>query len=168
MLCERARLYCFFVEADRARVQELCDRVLKQPTGGALRYRVPRLPPVILTFGVIAGLRSLHPDHAGRGSASEPEAAIWVPAVAQRLEDGHYVDDHLTIFMPYIWVDDPIAFASGREVYGFAKTQGGCASSPTRVGIPGDGGPPDPPAELALDVYGAAEYGPGSELGRSG
>ena len=168
LLCERARLYCFFVAADRARVQELCDRVLKQPTGGALRYRVPRLAPVILTFGVIAGLRSLHPAHAGRGSASEPEAAIWVPAVAQRLEDGHYVDDHLTIFMPYIWVDDPIAFASGREVYGFAKTQGWMRRLPDpRADRPDDGGPPDPPPELALDVYGAAEYGPGSELGRT-
>jgi uncharacterized protein with NAD-binding domain and iron-sulfur cluster len=170
LLCERARLYCFFVEADRARVQELCDRVLKQPTGGALRYRVPRLPPVILTFGVIAGLRSLHPDHAGRGSASEPEAAIWVPAIAQRLEDGRYVDDHLAIFMPYIWVDDPIAFASGREVYGFAKTQGWMRRLPDPRGDPdadGGGAPPDPPAELALDVYGAAEYGPGSELGRT-
>jgi uncharacterized protein with NAD-binding domain and iron-sulfur cluster len=168
LVCERARLYCFFLQADRARVQELCDRVLKQPTGGTLRYRVPRLPPVILTFGVIAGLRSLHPGHAGRGSASEPEAAVWVPTIAQRLEAGRYVDDHLAIFMPYIWVDDPIAFASGREVYGFAKTQGWMRRLPDpRADDPVGVGPPDPPAELALDVYGAAEYGPGSELGRT-
>ena len=168
LLCDRARLYCFFVAADRARVQGLCDRVFKQPTGGAVRYRVPRLAPVILTFGVIAGLRSLHPDHAGRGSASEPEAAIWVPAIAQRLEDGAYVDDHLAMFMPYIWVDDPIAFASGREVYGFAKTQGWMRRLPDpRADRLDRGGPPDPPPELALDVYGAAEYGPGSELGRT-
>ena len=91
-----------------------------------------------------------------------------MPAIAQRLEDGHYVDDHLTIFMPYIWVDDPIAFASGREVYGFAKTQGWMRRLPDpRADRPDDGGPPDPPPELALDVYGAAEYGPGSELGRT-
>ena len=170
LLCERARLYCFFVETDRARVQQLCDRVLKQPTGGALRYRVPRLAPVILTFGMIAGLRSLHSDHAGRGSASESEAAIWVPTIGQRHEDGRYVDDHLAIFMPYIWVDDPIAFASGREVYGFAKTQGWMRS----LGDPradaespyGAQAPRNPPDELVLDVHGAAEYGAGSELGR--
>jgi uncharacterized protein with NAD-binding domain and iron-sulfur cluster len=170
LLCERARLYCFFVKTDRPRVQQLCDRALKQPTGGSLRYRVSRLAPVVLSFGVIAGLRSLHPDHAGRGSASEPEAAIWVPAIAQRLEGGRYVDDHLAIFMPYIWVDDPIAFASGREVYGFAKTQGwmrpledprGHGEPPRRADEI-----PDPPEELALDVHGAAEYGPGAELGR--
>ena len=170
LICERARLYCFFVRTDHARVQHLCDRVLKHPTGGELRYRVPRLTPVVLTFGTIAGLRSLHREHAGRGSASEPEAAIWVPTIGQRLEDGRYVDDHLAIFMPYIWVDDPVAFASGREVYGFAKTQGwmrrlgdprspnGERSEPAR--------PPNPPEELALDVYGAAEYGSGAELGR--
>jgi uncharacterized protein with NAD-binding domain and iron-sulfur cluster len=169
LLCERARLYCFFVQTDRGRVQHLCDRVFKQPTGGALRYRLPRLAPVILTFGTIAGLRSLHPDHAGRGSASEPEAAIWVPTIAQRLEGGGYVDDHLAIFMPYIWVDDPIAFASGREVYGFAKTQGWMrrlGDPRVTAGRPGDARTEDPPDELALDVYGVAEYGNGSELSR--
>ena len=163
--CERARLYCFVLSTDRARVQQLCDRVLKEPTGGALRYLVPRMAPVILTFGTIAGLRSLHPDHSGRGSASEPEAAIWVPTIAQRYEDGRYVDEHLAIFMPYLWVDDPIAFASGREVYGFAKTQGWMP----RLGDPRgelDSRPPDPPEALMLDVYGAAEYGPQSELQR--
>jgi uncharacterized protein with NAD-binding domain and iron-sulfur cluster len=165
LMCERARLYCFLLSTDRARVQQLCDRVLKEPTGGALRYVVPRLAPVILSFGTIAGLRSLHPDHAGRGSASEPEAAIWVPTIAQRYEGGSYVDEHMAIFMPYLWVDDPIAFASGREVYGFAKTQGWM----TRLGDPrgeAHGRPPDPPESLMLDVYGTAEYGPGSELQR--
>jgi uncharacterized protein with NAD-binding domain and iron-sulfur cluster len=165
LLCDRARLYCFLVRTDRARVQQLCDRVLKEPTGGALRYLVPRLAPVILTFGTIAGLRSLHPAHANRGSASEPEAAIWVPTIAQRYENGRYVDGHLAIFMPYLWVDDPIAFASGREVYGFAKTQGWMPRlSDPRAWV--DSRPPDPPESLMLDVHGAAEYGPASELGR--
>ena len=169
LLCERARLYCFFVTTDRARVQQLCDSVFKAPTGGALRYRVPRLAPIVLTFGTIAGLRSLHPDHAGRGTADEPEAAIWVPVIAQRHENGGYVDEHLAVFMPYIWVDDPIAFASGREVYGFAKTQGwmprlGDPRAP--VTSPAKRSCPDPPGELGLDVYGVQDYGAGSEVAR--
>ena len=165
LLCERARLYCFVLKTDRARVQQLCDRVFKEPTGGALRFVVPRLARMILTFGTIAGLRSLHPAHAHRGTASEPEAAIWVPTIAQHYDGDRYVDEHLAIFMPYLWVDDPIAFASGREVYGFAKTQGWM----NRLGDPRkDQGsrPPDPPESLALDVYGAADEGPQSELGR--
>ena len=169
LLCERARLYCFFVRTDPVRVQQLCDRVLAQPTGGALRYRVPRLAPVILTFGTIAGLRSLHPDHSNRGSASEPEAAIWVPTIAQRFRGGRYVDEHLAIFMPYIWVDDPIAFASGREVYGFAKTQGWMRPLPdprTPLGRDAASRTPDPPEALVLDVHGAVEYGARTEVGR--
>jgi hypothetical protein len=170
LLCERARLYCFFLKTDRNRVQQLCDRVLKEPTGGAMRYRVPRLAPIILTFGVIAGLRSLHPAHAGRASASEPEAAIWVPTIGQRFDGGRYVDDHVAMFMPYIWVDDPIAFASGREVYGFAKTQGWMrhvGDPRDRGGASGGGEPPDPPAELALDVYGTPEFGEAAVLARN-
>jgi uncharacterized protein with NAD-binding domain and iron-sulfur cluster len=172
LLCERARLYCFFLATDRDRVQSLCDRVLKHPTGGALRYRVPSLAPVVLTFGVIAGLRSLHPAHSGRASASEPEAAIWIPTIGQRYDAGRYVDDHLAVFMPYIWVDDPVAFASGREVYGFAKTQGwirdvGDPRGRGRADASERSGPPDPPAELALDVHGAADFSRDAVLGRN-
>jgi len=167
LLCERARLYCFFLKADHARVQELCDRVLSEPAGGAVRYRVSRVAPVVLSLGTIGGLRSLHPGHAGRGSAFEPEAAIWVPVIAQRLVDGEYVDRRLAIFMPYIWVDDPIAFAAGREVYGFAKTQGWIGELGDPRLSAGAGALPDPPAELALDVYGTTEYHEGAELGRT-
>src|SRR5581483_5749907 len=169
LLCERARLYCFFLKADHARVQELCDRVLSEPAGGAVRYRVSRVAPVVLSLGTIGGLRSLHPGHAGRGSAFEPEAAIWVPVIAQRLVAGEYVDRRLAIFMPYIWVDDPIAFAAGREVYGFAKTQGWIPDLGDPRRAAGDQAPvtlADPPGELYLDVYGTEDYHPGAELGR--
>jgi hypothetical protein len=170
LLCERARLYCFFLRADRARIQHLCDRVLSEPTDGAVRYRIPRLAPVVLSFGAIGGLRSLDPAHAGRGSAFEPEAAIWLPVIAQRRRDGAHVDRHLAVFMPYIWVDDPIAFAAGREVYGFAKTQGWMGELPDPRETSSDAAglrPPDPPDELYLDVYGAPTYRPGAELGRT-
>ncbi|MFL5859933.1 MAG: NAD(P)-binding protein [Solirubrobacteraceae bacterium] len=163
--CDLARLYCFVLRTEHAAVQRLCDRVLKDPTGGARRYLVSRGVPAVLTFGTIAGLRSVHPGHATHGSASEPEAAIWVPTIAQRLEHDRYIDEHLAIFMPYLWVDDPVAFASGREVYGFAKTQGWMP----RLGDPRDGSHPrlpDPPESLALDVYGAEHYGNGAEMRR--
>ena len=165
LLCERARLYCFVLHTDRHRVQQLCDLVFKQPTGGARRYAVPRLAPVILTFGTIAGLRSLHPGHANRASASEPEAAIWVPTIAQHHDGQRYVNEHLAIFMPYLWVDDPIAFASGREVYGFAKAQGWMP----RLGDPRGGEDarlPEPPETLAVDVHGVPHYSPSAEMGR--
>ncbi len=165
LVCERARLYCFVLRTDRHRVQQLCDRVFAQPTGGARRYVVPRLAPVILTVGTIAGLRSLHPGHANRASASEPEAAIWVPTIAQHHDGCRYLEEHLAIFMPYLWVDDPIAFASGREVYGFAKAQGWMP----RLGDPRGGKDarlPEPPETLAVDVHGVPDYAPSAEMGR--
>ena len=169
LMCEAARLYCFFVKGDRDRVQALCDRVLQAPTGGALRYKVPQLAPVVLSFGSIGGLRSLDPTHSGRGSAFEPEAAIWIPTIAQHRDGDDYIDGHVAVFMPYIWVDDPIAFAAGREVYGFAKTQGWLPNMgdprKTPAGASGDA-IPDPPDELYLDVYGTERYATGSELGQ--
>jgi hypothetical protein len=168
LLCEAARLYCFFIKTDPARVQALCDKVLSEPTGGELRYRISRLAPVVLSLGSIGGLRSLAPSHSGRGSAFEPEAAIWIPTMAQRRVEGGYRDEHLAVFMPYIWVDDPIAFAAGREVYGFAKSQGWMADMGDprhREGDPPERDVPDPPDDLHLDVYGTETYHPGAELG---
>ncbi|MFL5864603.1 MAG: NAD(P)-binding protein, partial [Solirubrobacteraceae bacterium] len=48
--CELARLYCFVLRTEQAAVQRLCDRVLKDPTGGARRYLASRRVPVVLTF----------------------------------------------------------------------------------------------------------------------
>jgi hypothetical protein len=84
---------------------------------------------VILTFGVLEGLQSLHPGFQGRGALREEEVGIWIPTVAEKRRDGDYVPDHLAIFMPYVFVDDGIALSSGREVYGFAKSQGTVSSN---------------------------------------
>ncbi len=162
LVCEGARLYCFFLRADRARLQQLCDRVLKKPTGGALRY-VPRLDHVVLTFGVLSALRSLHPGFADRGFALEREAAIWIPTIAQQAVGHSYTSRHLALFMPYVWVDNPIALVSGREVYGFAKNQGW--PSDTNSSTAPTPGLPDPPAELHLDVFGG-DYSSRSQLDR--
>ena len=67
--------------------------------------------------------------------------------------------------MPYLWVDDPIAFASGREVYGFAKAQGWMPRLDDPRGRE-DARLAEPPESLALDVHGVPEYSASAEMGR--
>jgi hypothetical protein len=56
------------------------------------------------------------------GWASESQSAIWIPV--GRIEadgDGAPRVEELLMFTPYMWVDNPISLASGREIYGFPK-----------------------------------------------
>lgn len=125
--------------------------MFEPPTGGAWRYR-PVFSGVILTFGVLEGLRSLFPGFGDRGSLREAEAAIWIPTVAESKRAGGYVGDHLALFMPYVSVDDAIGLSSGREIYGVPKTEGWMDS--IGGGWSASGPLPEPPDRLTLEVVG--------------
>jgi uncharacterized protein with NAD-binding domain and iron-sulfur cluster len=149
LVCERLRMFGFAARADRERLQALCDLVLNRPTQGALRY-APRFAHVLLVFSVLDGVRSDAATHRHLGCVSYREAAIWIPVVR---------DGRVRLFMPYLWLDDPIAIATGRELYGFAKTYGSIG------GLADPGSNPWPPGtveELRLEVHGLAKDGPGA------
>ena len=70
--------------------------------------------------------------------------------------------------MPYLWVDDPIAFASGREVYGFAKTQGWMPRLGDPRGERGRDGRRILPSRWCSTSTAPPSTAPGSELSASG
>jgi hypothetical protein len=113
---ENAHLRSFFLEADAERLQGLCDRVFNGPSGGALHFR-PLGNMVLLTFAQIGRIYSTDEAQRQFGMMSEIDIAFWIPMLSQR--DG---ETHLSWYIPYIFVDNPFAMATGREVYGFPKT----------------------------------------------
>jgi hypothetical protein len=58
------------------------------------------------------------------GFARERQAALWVPVVAIDDTGDRPVAVSLAWFVPYMWVDNPISLAGGREIYGFNKNWG--------------------------------------------
>ena len=161
LTCDQVDMWCFWLRGERDRIEQMLEQVLSNPPG-MWRYR-PLSVVVVLTVGVLYGLRSTHPAFADQGSLLEPEVAIWIPVVADRRNGNGWVPDHLAVFMPYVLVDEAIALTSGREVYGFPKSQGWMSSV---AGTPsGSGGLQDPPTDLSVDVPGG-DYGTGAQISR--
>ena len=113
---EQTHMRCFFLKGDRAKLQELCDQVFNRPSNGTLNFQ-PLGSTVLLSFAQIESIYSIHEDSPHPGSMSEIDVAFWVPMISQR-DDGL----HLSWYVAYIFVDNPLAMATGREVYGFPKT----------------------------------------------
>ena len=146
-LCESAELHGFFFRADHERLLELCKKVFQEPTGGAVDYR-PLGAHVLLTFGRIKRIRPQTPPFDEWGTLSEDQVVIWIPVVA--VDDrGALLEAHkFAMFVPYIWLDDPLSLATGREAGGWPKSWGWPVFSK-----------PGQPLRLELDVYGW-QFGP--------
>lgn len=106
-----ARVYAFALPCDAAAVQRLVDRSLTAPSG--VRFKVLGRR-VFLSFLRGRELTSLAQD---LGSLPDEEAAFWIPL----RREGSLLPEY---WMPYVVVDQSIAMATGREVWGFWKELG--------------------------------------------
>lgn len=150
--CDDSTLYSFFLEADHGSLAALCDKVFREPSAG--RYELlPLGHHVMLTFGIVKQIKPQLEPWCRMGFATERQVAFWIPVVALRREHGVPVAATLGWFMPYMWVDNPLSLAGGREIYGYNKNWG-------RIELPEDGDVDG----LKLDAYGG-DYGGGRPAG---
>ncbi|MEA2451234.1 MAG: hypothetical protein QOG63_3166, partial [Thermoleophilaceae bacterium] len=140
--CDDGKLYGFFLDADHARLADLCDRVFAQPSRGRVEL-FPLGSHVMLTFGTVAKIRPQREPWSRMGFARERQVALWVPVVAIDDSGERPVAASLAWFVPYMWVDNPLSLAGGREIYGFNKNWGEIAMPEDRDG-----------RGLALQAYG--------------
>ena len=140
--CDGTTLWCFLLEADRDKLEGLTTKVFTDPTGGAVTVR-PLSHIVLATFGVIDAITPTTPPFNQMGTAKEPQVALWVACAIVKRERHVDVAQELFVFVPYIWLDNPISLCSGREVFGWSKSFG-------TPGLPAPGGP----QEWSLDGFG--------------
>jgi hypothetical protein len=136
--CHGSTQWGFLAEADRDRLDALCQKVFTEPSGGEVDLR-PLGRHVLITLGRIERIVSDVTPFDHMGSSPEGQAAVWIPV--GRVRDGATAEE-LLMFTPYMWVDNPISLPSGREMYGFAKAFGWMEL------------PAGDPAALGLDVFG--------------
>ena len=115
------QLYGFIVEGSLPHLQKLCDKYLNHPTQGKTNYQ-PVTNLVLVTFGKSSKLKSL--PLKNRGFFCETEVAIWVLTMIGKQIGPFFLVDRLAWFIPYIFVDNSYAMASGREIFGFPKEWG--------------------------------------------
>lgn len=147
-----AQLAALLLPADVGALQTLCDTYFNTPADGAVEY-VPFGPYVMLVYADMR-IQSLDARDCELGGFRETEVGFWVPVRARRRVAGVGVVDHLAWFLPYIFVDNAYAIATGREVYGFSKTFGRF-SRVEQIQKP----------EFSLDVWGS-ETGEADETGQ--
>jgi hypothetical protein len=141
--CLGATEWGFSLEADHDKLDALCRRVFAETTGGALDLR-PLGRHVLLTLGRIDRLVSDVPGFSEMGYSPESQVDIWIPVARVAQRGGQMLAEELLMFMPYIWIDNPISLPSGREMYGYPKAFGWALL-------------PEPGADetsLGLDVFG--------------
>jgi hypothetical protein len=127
--CTDASIVVIPLRADPAKLADLCATVLADPTGATSYSPVGEF--VLLSFGSMV-VRSTCPGrskffdttYADMGASAERHVALWVPTVA-----GHrsrYVEliDRFAMFIPAMWVDNPVSILGGRDIYGMAKQWG--------------------------------------------
>jgi uncharacterized protein with NAD-binding domain and iron-sulfur cluster len=121
--CRNTTLYSFVAMADIGALERLVDRVLTQPTLGAAEFR-PLAPMVMLSIGDIANVVPLTPPYNSYGSVNEQQVAVWVPVVQVTGSGATRKAKDFWMFTSYIWVDNPMSMATGREMYGWPKSMG--------------------------------------------
>jgi acetoacetate decarboxylase len=140
-------LWGFWARADGERIAQLCDKVFAQPTAGAVRAR-PLSDYLMLTWGRIEKVVSQTPPYDQRGGVAEPQVAVWIPVA---LRDPGSRHERFAMFVPYLWLSNPMSLATGRELFGYPKS-GGMPEFPTEG---------QRPQTWKLSVFGL-EYSPGS------
>ena len=143
------RLHGFMFDADEAALQAVCDRYLNAPSNGRVRY-VPLVPRVLLIFAEFGRLGSQDSPDSQKGIMTEIDVAFWMPVAAVDPAGVAQKPKHLSWFIPYIFVDNPLAIASGREVYGYPKEQGTFVIPESRAD----------PSLFAVDTNVCALFGP--------
>jgi hypothetical protein len=113
-------LYGFWAQADPDCLQALCRKVFTAPSADKVTAR-PIGHHVMLTWGQIARVSSLTPPYDQRGGVAEPQVAVWVPVVVL---DPTSARERFAMFIPYIWLDNAMSLADGRELFGYPKSWG--------------------------------------------
>jgi hypothetical protein len=109
-----AEVFGFVLPCHPEAIDTLLRHDLVEPSGGAVDYRCAQ-PRIVVLFAAIERLTSAADRDRLRGYVSEREVSVW--CLASDVSAG----GRLLWYLPYVFVDNGQAVASGREVYGYPK-----------------------------------------------
>jgi hypothetical protein len=116
-------LLALVLDGNMEKLETWCENVLNSPAKGVVRYK-PATSQVLLMAGSFAEMTSGAPKFRSSGSVAETQLALFLLLSAEKNEGGAFVDAGIRIAVPYIFVDNPMSYASGREDYGYPKAMG--------------------------------------------
>ena len=144
------RMWAFLLKADRAKMTAWCQSIFDVPSGGAVRVLPLSSYMMMSMVGIGAGRFVDAPE---MGWSAERELTFWIPAVRVDEQGGKSVAIALDLAMPYLVLDNPVAIAAGREIFGYFKQSG-------QIALPGD---PGHDQSLTVDLFATKRFGVNSE-----
>jgi len=142
-----AQLAAFLFNANAERLTTLCDQTLNVSAAFPYKY-VPIASSVMLVFADML-VSSRDERDAQTGLIPETEVSFWILTVAMQKTKRGLVPHHLAWFLPYLFVDEANAIATGREAFGFNK-QAAQFQKPERIENP----------EFTADTLGFKQFHP--------
>jgi hypothetical protein len=138
-------LWAFPLAADLGALRALSDKLIATPSNGAVRFH-PLLPMVLMS--VTEFPNAFFPKVAGQGRARERELSFGIPGLYVSTT-GLLPEIGFATMMPFLFLDNPVAIATGREEFGFFKHKGA-------LRLPHDPGS----TGFTVDVYGTRTFDP--------
>ncbi|MBY6014211.1 NAD(P)-binding protein [Qipengyuania gaetbuli] len=147
-------MWAFLLDADYDLMAGYCHRMFDEPSGGAVKVRPMGSTMMMSIVDILTGR---FVDEPQMGWSPERELTFWIPAVRVEKRGGKEVATHFDMVMPYLVLDNPVAIASGREIFGYAKQKGW-------ITLPGDEGNND--GALSVDLFATKAFGKGAQQAR--
>jgi hypothetical protein len=112
------------LKGDAEKLQKLCDTALNDPFASAPQVSPCTYQPfgdaVLLFAGRWEGMLSTTLVDAG--TADEEQLSLWVPVKEVNKQTGEI--ERVCMFVPFMFVNNPISLLNGREDYGYPKSFG--------------------------------------------
>lgn len=144
-------LFSFVLEADGGALGQLCDTYLNGPAQGQVTY-VPAASCAMLIVAMIGRISCVNLPPEQQFWLPETDIAFWIPVFKGKREGELFVAEALQWFLPYVFVDNTWAVASGREIYGYPKAM-------SSFKLPG----PRDPDHFSVNTLTVKAFGPDSQ-----
>ena len=116
---KNARIFAFLLDGKSANMQALCNQLFNTPSQGTQDFR-PLVSDVLLTF-VEMEIYSLQPEARAKGKMIEKDCIFWMTTVNVKEKLGIPWAQYLALSPAYIYVSNPFAMITGRDVIGYPK-----------------------------------------------
>jgi hypothetical protein len=121
LMLRSTTMYSFLVAARYEALAAMIDEQLNAVSAAAGIVYKPLLPMAAVVCAGADDSSSTTPPDAEKGWMGERDFGIWVPVVAGEMDGGSWKPGRICWYLPYVFVDNVAAMATGREVYGFFK-----------------------------------------------
>jgi hypothetical protein len=144
-------LFSFVLEADPDALRKICDTFLNEPAGGQVTY-LPVASCAMLNVAMIGRISCADLPPEQQFWLPETDIAFWIPVVRGKTVGDFFIAESLQWFLPYVFVNNTWAAASGREIYGYPKTM-------SSFDLPS----PSDPDHFRVDTLAVKAFGPDAE-----